>query len=367
MYDPAGLRKKYIEMERGRARMSGIRTAIEAADQYKDVPYQIYFRIQFCNESMFYGDDLDMVVMFPELLALADRHPDAPVTQYNRGFGSSMAHVMWVYKWLLDACTQFYQIPMEDCMKFFEDYKERCLGMGYSLRPYYGCLYYFYDCMGSPKSEEAFAMFERMPHDRNSNCRACERNQEIEYYLDHDNLQQAVRLSREIENFTLTCGSEEKYTSWLRMKKHFLQYYVRKKDEKKIVEYSRLIERHMNREREFACWDDFMEGYAYADIGKALKIYKNHWKDWLTERCPADIYECNRSACVFFRELKKDRKGEFIKIPFDGTFPLYVESGRYRIEELYQFHYDRARDIAEKFDARNGTDAYCKRLEELAE
>ena len=67
MYDPVNLRSQYREMEHGKAQLAGIRAAIEAADAHKDVPYQIYFRTQFCEESVFYGDDLDMVVMFPEL------------------------------------------------------------------------------------------------------------------------------------------------------------------------------------------------------------------------------------------------------------------------------------------------------------
>jgi len=83
MYDPVNLRSQYREMEHGKAQLAGIRAAIEAADAHKDVPYQIYFRTQFCEESVFYGDDLDMVVMFPELLALADQHPDAPATRYK--------------------------------------------------------------------------------------------------------------------------------------------------------------------------------------------------------------------------------------------------------------------------------------------
>ena len=365
MYDPAGLREKYRKMEHGKAQMAGIRAAIEEADAHKDVPYQIYFRTQFCEESQFYGDDLDMLVMFPELLALADRYPEAPTTQHNSGFQNSYAHVLWVYKWLLEDCAQFYQIPMEDCMRFFEDYRQRCMAFGYNLRPYYEYLYFFYDSMEDPRREEAFAMFAKLPHDRNCNCRACERNLEIEYYLKHDDLIKAGRLSREIENRTLICGTKERNKAWLRMKRQYMQYYLRKKDYEKIAEYCRLVERNRNGEREFECWSEFMEGYAYVDMGKALKIYKKCWKDWLGERCPADIYDINRRACVFFRELRKVNKREFIKINFDATFPLYQESGKYQMEELYEFHYNRAKEVAEKFDARNGTDTYCKRLERV--
>ncbi len=365
MYNPVRLQQQYREMEHGKARMAGIRAAIEAADEHKDISYQIYFRTQFCEESTFYGDDLDMVVMFPEILSLADRNPDAPTTQFNSGYRNSYDHVLWIYKWLLEDCESFYQISMEDCQRFFEDYKRRCIAFGYNLRPYYEYIYSFYDCMDDPRSDEAFAEFYRLPRDGNCNCKACERNLEIEYYLKRDNLEKAKELSKEIENYSLICSAKEKNRAWLRLKKHFLHYYLRHEDYGKFVEYSRLLERYMNGEREFECWDDFLKGYACVDIGKALKIYKKCWKDWMEERCPADIYENNKSACIFFRELKKVRKGNFIKISFDTDFPLYQENGKYRIEDLYQFHWKRAKEVAEKFDARNGTNSYCKGLEEI--
>ncbi len=364
MYNPVELRERYRELEHGRARMAGIRAAIEEADKHKDISYQIYFRAQFCEESVFYGDDLDMVVMFPEMLSLVDRYPDAPTTRHNSSYKNSYSNVLWIYKWLLEDCERFYQIPMEDCLKFFEDYKQRCIATGYNLRPYYEYVYSFYDSMGDSRGEKAFGRFRKLPHDSNCNCRACERNLEINYYLDHDEFETAVRLSQDIENHRLLCSTIEKNRAWLRMKKHFLHYYLRKKEYEKIAEYCRLIERNMNGEREFECWSDFLEGYAYVDIGKALKIYKKFWKEWLSERCPGEAYDNDISACVFFRELGKARKGEYVKIGFDDTFPLFREDGRYRIEELYKYHYNRAREVAEKFDARNGTDFYCRSLKE---
>jgi len=367
MYDPVRLREKYMAMEAGKSRMVGIHAAIEAADSHGDVPYQIYFRIKLCEESCFYGDELDMMVIFPELLALADQHPDAPTTRYNRGYKNSMDNVLWIYKWILSTCEEFYQIPLEDYLKFQEDYKNRCLAMGYSLRPYYEYVYSFYDCINDPRREEAFAMFQNTPWDENCNCKACERNTEIDFYLDQDDLERATAFAYDIENFTLTCGAKEKKRAWLRMKKHFLRYYLRKRDFKMVAEYCGLLERNkgVNKEREFDFWSVLMESYSYIDIGKALKIYKDCWKILMEERCPSDIYGHNKRAAIFFRELGKARKGEFVKLSLDAVFPGYREDGRYRIRDMYRFHYNRAKAVADKFDERNGTNAYCAGLEKV--
>ena len=48
----------------------------------------------------------------------------------------------------------------------------------------------------------------------------------------------------------------------------------------------------------------------------------------------------------------------------DAAFPLYEESGQYSIAALQRFYYERARETAERFDKRNGSDYYCRQLAE---
>lgn len=187
---------------------------------------------------------------------------------------------------------------------------------------------------------------------------------EIRFYLDRDNLEKANQLSKDIESFRLTCGSKEKRSAWLRMKIAYMNYYLEHREYGKAQEYARLVERYMNGETEYECWDDFLVCYAYTNIGKALKIYKEHWKEWLHARCPMDLFESGKNVCIFLKELKKARKGDTVKIHYDSSFPLYREEGQYKIMELFDFYYGKAKEIAVKFDLRNGTDYYKQKLEE---
>ena len=317
-YDPEWIIDELLEdTGHGKPAMEVLRNAITEADRRQDIPYMFAFRIEFCRESTFYGDGLELMVMFPELLALADKYPEqAGNPRYV--FRYEVEHVMWVYKWILDNCMDFYQVSMEDCRKFLEDYRERCIRMGLSLRNYYGTMYHFYWQIDRELSEEYFRKFEKSPRDGHSDCRACERNMEIKYYLDKSDLKKAELLSRDIENFRLTCGSREKMS---------------------------------------AC-------YAHTNIGRALRIYKDHWKEWLNLRCPMSSYDTDQNICLFFKELEKARKGNTVKIHYDSSFPLYREDGQYKIVDLFQFYYQRARDMAGKFDRRNGTEFYTNQLEE---
>lgn len=361
MYDPDELVKAYEGLEHGKARMSGIREAIRQADANHDVPFQIYFRYELCHESEFYGDELDTLVTFPEMLAIIDQHPDAPATRYNSGRRDSLDCVLWNYKWLLGDCKFYYQISMEDCEHFFEDYKKRCLAYGYNLRPYYDLKYGFYASMDHPETDKYFHLFEATPRDENANCKACEQNTIVDYYLEKGDLKKAELLAKDLESRKLRCGGG--MGSWLRLKKNYMLYYLNKKEFEKAAEYVKLLRRYGNKETEYDVRIEEMYCYAYLDLAKALRIYKKNWKTWLKEREPQELFDNDVAVCVLFKKLMESRKKQTIKIAYDSSFPLYQESDSYETRELYEFYYRQAVELAKKFDNRNGTDAFMKNLQ----
>lgn len=363
VYVPEEWKQAYENVEHGKAKMAAIRSAIAAADSHEDTPFQIFFRLELCRESCFYGDCMDMMVIFPEALAIADRYPETPSTCFDSGYLDEMDHILWVYKWVLEECSNFYQIPMSDCLKFFEDFKRRSQAYGYNLRPYYYYLYMFYEKIDQVKSREAFQAFEKIPRDDNCDCRACERNVTINYYLQGGQMERAAELAEEIENFVLMCGHDRR-EAWLRLKRYYMEYYLRLRDFEEAEKYCRILERQTLKDTEFQRWDDFLYCYAHRDMGKALRIYKAHWRDWEEERRPATAFRCNRNIARFFQRLRTERKKETIKLTLDTAFPLYQESGQYRLDDLYQYYYDRAKEVAERFDKRNGADYYCRKLED---
>lgn len=363
-YDPEALKRSYDQLNHGKAKADAIRSAIEAADAHEDTAFRIFFRIELCGESCFYGDSLDMMVIFPEILAIMDRYPDTPSTCFDKGYTDEMDHVLWVYKWIVSNCKDFYQIPMSDCMKFFEDFKRRSQAYGYNLRPYYYFLYDFYEKIDPEKAKEAFYAFEKIPRDGNCDCKACERNTIIEFWLKNGEPERAKELAKDIENFTLRCG-HDRMASWLRLKSNYMRYHLGREEFEEAEKYCRILGRQTLQDTEFQCWDHLLYCYAYRDMmGRALRIYKAHWKDWLEERDPSEIYDNSINIARFFKKMMKERESDTVKLSLDASFPLYQESGEYRIEELYRYYYDRAADMAEKFDRRNGVTCYHDKLVE---
>lgn len=369
MYNPRQLETEYKKVKHGKARISAIRQAVCKAEENHDLAYQIKFLADLCYESCFYEDSMDMLVAFPQALALLDKNPEIPTIPGDTVYKNGLDRMLEVYKWVISCCSNFYQIPLEDCKKFFEDFKKRSIGFGYNLKPYYGELYYFYEDIDEVYSDECFEKFRRLPKDGNGDCPACDRNLEIGYYLKKGELEKANKLAKDIENYTLTCRGSNDSESWLRMKEHYLQYYLEKRDFEHAAHYVKLIQRKMTstEKKEYSYWDTFLYFYTYTDMGKALKIYKENWKEWQNERCPVDKYNAYKRIAVFFKELEKQRKRKKIKLHLDSSFPLYSEDGEYEISKLRDFYYDTAKDIALKFDKRNGSDSYIQDLKKWYE
>ncbi len=360
-YDPVSIKNQYDDIPHGKTRMAAIKSAIEEADRNKDVTYMIYFREDLCDESCFYGDETEMMVIFPEILSLIDRYPDTPSTQFDTAYKNATEHVLWVYKWVVGRCSRFYQIPMEDCMKFFEDFKRRSIAYGFNLKPYYRLLYGFYH-FDDEKSDEAFYNFEKLPRDSNGNCRACDRNAEISFYLDKGDYGKAVELSEDIESFKLRCGGDK--SAWLRMKINFMSYYMDNGYLDEADEIAYLLEHNMNDKTEYQAWDDILRCYSYTRPGRALRVYKKHWKMWQEGTSPADEFSKTLNVCCFWKKYIMDTGKDTVKLMLDKTFPLYNEENIYSTEKLYNYYYKRTEDIAAKFDKRNNADSYKEEMEE---
>lgn len=361
MYSPHKLRNECNKLEHGKARASGLREAIRQADENKDVPFQIYFRKELCDEEDSYGNPLVKLAVFPEMLAIADKNPDAPTTPYNTYFSNSMACVLWTYKWFLESCEDFYQISLEDCERFFEDFKQRSLAFGYQLRVYYKKMYSFYHSFDDPRAKQYFHLFEQSPRDENSDCAACDQIEIVDYYLENGDFEQAKEKAVDLESRKLQCGGAPR-RSWIRLKRAYMYYYLEHKGYEQAAEMIRLIKINTTREKEFDMSDDELVCYSYLDIAKALKIYKSNWKGWMEECIPWNSLDIAKNVCIFFKKLAESRKKQTIKIAYDATFPLYREDNTYPISELYDFYYQYAADLAQKFDKRSGTDSRMNEL-----
>ncbi len=67
-------------------------------------------------------------------------------------------------------------------------------------------------------------------------------------------------------------------------------------------------------------------------------------------------------AACFFKGIKKQRDKDTVKIYVDNSFPLYNGSNVYKLDSLIEYYYNGAKEIAGKFDNRNGTSKFIDEL-----
>ena len=69
-----GLWKDIKEMEHGTVRTEMLKSAIKEADRIGDYDDKMKFRLELMEECCFYGDDLQVLLLMPEVLQLYDGH-----------------------------------------------------------------------------------------------------------------------------------------------------------------------------------------------------------------------------------------------------------------------------------------------------
>lgn len=182
------------------------------ADENKDLPYMLAFRLDICQESTFYGDSLDGLITFSEILSLIDQHPDIPITwEWDEVYNTGLERVLYTYKWIL--------------------------------------------------ADGYFQEYEKLEDDKNADCKACGRNFEIAYYLDKGDIKKANQLAKDIENRTLICGENDSNGAWHRLKFRYLEYYLKQQDleqAKVIVEQISKNPLQDKKLTEFENWEYFV-------------------------------------------------------------------------------------------------------------
>ncbi len=360
-YDPETLVHNYRRIAHGKARAGAIRSAINQADLNNDIPYMMFFREELCDESYWFVDELEVVTVYPELLAIMDRYPETRPVKFA-GDRDNILNILNTYKDLLDVCTSFYQIPMEDCINFHNDFMKRWLAYGRTAREAYHMFFDLYLETGDLDNAAKFLdKLKKVPAEA-YDCVACAITGEIKYYLLNNEKDKADKLAEKVYDGTYRCNSRWS-DSILKLRRSYLKYYILHGDYEKAAEITYLMEHSGSQINAYNKYASFMCAYVHIKPGRGLRIYKKHWKEWQEENNQYDRYYNFKDAACFFKGLETERSRNTVRLELDRRFPLYNEENIYNIKSMSKYYYKEAEDIARKFDKRNTTDRFIKELE----
>ena len=184
------MQQNYRALQSGDPRMRAIRTAAAAAEQANDLPWAIRFHHDLIHESVFSGDRYQALVDFPQYLALVKRDPE--LEQEN------LWDTLWMFKWIAEAATEFYQIEKKQVIAWFSEYRRMLLENGYSLRSWYEKRAIFYSYCDRAKMRMDFESFQDAKRDDMGDGEASELDSVVRFALETGDTAKAMQAANQI-------------------------------------------------------------------------------------------------------------------------------------------------------------------------
>ena len=267
--------------------------------------------------------------------------------------------LLWKYKWIWACTFDLPEIPMEQVQAIGEDYKTRILRNGYSLRSYYHR--WSVECVWMRQYDKAKEYIDKMLNEKidDQSCEACELNFMLDYYLETGQFDEAYSRAQPLINKQVTCY-EANLRAYLK-----LAYYAQKAGKPEIAAdmCARAEEALVGREK-----DEYL--LLYLGLFIAYNMMTKPERAWeYAERCIGWSLRTNtlksyRFSCDMVEALKYETRPE-VSLSLPEEFPLYRPDGIYQVNELRNYFYQQAEELARRYDARNGNSGYMDRLKDL--
>lgn len=333
-YDPIVLRQDYMKIQSGEPRMRAIRMAITAAEQAKDDPALIRFHHDLIKDSVFSGDRYQALVDFPQYLAAAQRDPQL--------WQENIWDTLWMFKWIVEAATEFYQIDKPQILRWFAEYRRELLKNGFSLRTWYEKRAIFYQYADRAKMRMDYEDFLLAHKDDMGDGEASELNSTVRFSLECGFREKALDAAKQIFDRNLRTEEVPCKTYY-----YLLNDAMQQGNMQQAAQYAEMLRPLCNGQRfQLEPIGLMMEYDARNDPENGLRFYQMNRKLREGSRNPFLGYWFDRGAAKLLRAAAEK-----------GCAPdadlLAADAQKY---------YENAKALAEKFDARNGSDYFTAHL-----
>jgi hypothetical protein len=340
-------------LEDGDSKIMLLEEAVRLADICGDFELRYEARDRLISAATFGGAPEKALVAYSWCLAQYDaRGAREEIDEWR---------LLWMYKWILTNITSFPQISKAQIEEMLDDMAARYERAGYSLRPNYMLRNRIYKYWDEAKAEEFFRKAQETYRDSASDCAACELDDSISFALRQKEDAEAARLAVPIIEGRLRCGSIPKITF-----ANLLLPLLR------LGRMEEAVSLHLQGYRLVARAG---RGYVSSVAGhiaflavtgnfeRAVRIFEKHLADAFTLADLASKFDYYVAASFLLDEL---RERETLKLRLPRPLEIYEESGTYQTARLAAWFLRQAQTLAARFDARNESDYYTRRIRETA-
>ena len=340
MFDADSYIAKYQETEHGAARLRAMKEAIQAADEAKCDEWRFLFRERYITESVFESDDVDAMVIFPQMLAVYDASEELQADDDNRH------RLMWAFKMILENAHKFTHISLDEIYKLFEEFKRRCELYGYSPRTYYYLLEDQAEAEGRLLPESEIGRYHNYPEDDLRDCAACEAAHAVRWALLTNQRERAEALSQPIFSGEIRCAEvpENTYEAWIRYDIEKGDYHHARGFAKKLYP---MLRRRMDLLDQIGT---LLRLYAVIDRHTGAQIFRRELRTYLDCRNHFTKMHFAAGAYKLFAAIRM----EHVSLVLPPDFALYSPGHGYETAALRDYFYQEAKQYAEAFDKRNG-------------
>ena len=260
---------------------------------------------------------------------------------------------------MVNVICDFPQISREQIYEMLDDMEQRFRNAGYGLRAVYRYRYRTERFFGNRgEATKLYNRAEELSKDGMSDCAACETDEQASFRLYCGEDERALSVAEPLLLGRQKCRSVPQRT------------------------YSKVLLPLLRLGRREEAWQYHMRGYSmiehdrgmldylcehlvflslYDDLNNAARLLEKHYV-WTEEN--TNVFErfmFYRAAWLFL-ELAAEAGDDQLELQLPRSFPLYSEDGLYQTAALKDWFESRARELAKKFDQRNGNDYFMKEL-----
>lgn len=330
----------------GEEKMHYLKKCIAEADREKDTHNMIWLRHDYIEQSTFHDDGFKGLLMFPEFMKLFEENPGV----------MEPSSFMFPFKWILGRSSEYYQISLEQIDKYFEKFKEYIDKYGFTMRTYYRHKFIVYEDIDPDPEKLLGYMEESLKYERTqmSDCEACERNTQIRCEMKFGSEEKAIELLNDMLDCGMRCAEIPQCTYG-----ELAYQFANKGMYDEALHYADLClpmikGDEMSYLNQISC---IFIAFTMTDLNKAYELFRSTAHLYSLNKTPLVKFNYANAASRFFAKLH-DAGEEMLHTDLNADFEMYSDSGEYDTAELRDFFANAAKDLAEKFDARNGNSCF---------
>jgi hypothetical protein len=327
-------------------RIALLKQAINLADANNDPAWGFDLRLDLIRDEKDTSRCDESLPAFTWILDAYDKNPEL----FNE------EDFLWEYKWMLGSVRRNSAVSFKQIEAITEDFRMRLLRNGYSLRPYYTCkahMELFINNLGQAK--EDLVLRDMEVRDEMSNCPACELDDCVELELRLGNFDKALTVGNNMLTKKITC-THMPFSCYCTC----VEYFRKAGDMERAYEYFQKAEADLadlsdtSQIQEVGIMLRFLTDY---DREKAWTFFERH-AHWNVNS--EDYLDFLFSIHVM--PLLKSEESRVLNV--NPSIEWYREDNTYDLKEIHNYYYNKAKDLAERFDRRNGNSYFSEQFAE---